>query len=427
MGKLTVKALESLTEKDIGRKLFDGSGLRGHVSKQKTGIVVRFFYRFSQQNKTREAMCGIWPKISLRHIRTARDKIMQLVIQGIDPIEQKKSEVLKKELDLQRDIQNKKKELSHLASQQKFADAIEQWATLELIRRKDKGKEALRSIQKDILPKLGDLALADVNRQLLMQRFDAVVSRGARIMANHLFSDLKQFYNFAIAREWVEKHPLTGLSKEKIGGRQKERDRYLVESEIIELKNQLPVAKLTKTTHFAIWIMLSSCCRVGELSQARWEELNLTNKTWTIPTKNSKNAKEHTIFLSPFTIRYFQQLYDLTGHTQWCFPAKDNQSHICPKSITKQIKDRTRQTALKNRSQATGVLLLSQGAWTPHDLRRTGATMMGEMGIMGEVIERCLNHVEQNKLKRIYQRHELKNEQREAWHKLGNRLQQLIG
>lgn len=49
------------------------------------------------------------------------------------------------------------------------------------------------------------------------------------MMANHLFADLRQFYNFAVAREWVEAHLRAGLSKEKIGGRQKERDRYLSE------------------------------------------------------------------------------------------------------------------------------------------------------------------------------------------------------
>ena len=47
---------------------------------------------------------------------------------------------------------------------------------------------------------------------------------------------------------------------------------------------------------------------------------------------------------------------------------------------------------------------------------------MGELGVNGEVIERCLNHVEANKLKRTYQRHELKREQLEAWELLGNRL-----
>ncbi|MCF6211574.1 MAG: hypothetical protein L3J88_08670 [Gammaproteobacteria bacterium] len=40
--------------------------------------------------------------------------------------------------------------------------------------------------------------------------------------------------------------------------------------------------------------------------------------------------------------------------------------------------------------------------------------------------ERCLNHVEQNKLKRIYQRHELKSEQKEAWRLLGDRLTLLL-
>ncbi len=51
---------------------------------------------------------------------------------------------------------------------------------------------------------------------------------------------------------------------------------------------------------------------------------------------------------------------------------------------------------------------------------------MGELGVMGEVIERCLNHVEPNKLKRIYQRQELKHEQQAAWRLLGERLSILI-
>ena len=38
----------------------------------------------------------------------------------------------------------------------------------------------------------------------------------------------------------------------------------------------------------------------------------------------------------------------------------------------------------------------------------------------------CLNHVEDNKLKRIYQRHELKAEQQEAWRLLGERIALLL-
>ena len=85
-----------------------------------------------------------------------------------------------------------------------------------------------------------------------------------------------------------------------------------------------------------------------------------------------------------------------------------------------------RSAPLSNRTNATGALLLSGGGWTPHDMRRTGATMMGELGVIGEVIERCLNHVEQNKLRRIYQRQELKTEKKEAWRLLGDRIALLL-
>ena len=168
--------------------------------------------------------------------------------------------------------------------------------------------------------------------------------------------------------------------------------------------------------------MLSTCCRVGELSRAKWEEIDLERGEWFIPASNSKNSKKHIVFLSSFAKDHFEKLYAITGIGVWCLPSRDSKSHISPKSISKQIKDRIRKKPLTNRTIATEKLLLSGGGWTPHDLRRTGATMMGELGVIGEVIERCLNHVEQNKLRRVYQRHELKAEQQEAWKLLGNRL-----
>jgi hypothetical protein len=51
---------------------------------------------------------------------------------------------------------------------------------------------------------------------------------------------------------------------------------------------------------------------------------------------------------------------------------------------------------------------------------------MGELDVRGDAIERCQKHVEPNKLKRIYQRHDLKAEQQEAWRVLGDRLALLI-
>lgn len=77
------------------------------------------------------------------------------------------------------------------------------------------------------------------------------------------------------------------------------------------------------------------------------------------------------------------------------------------------------------KAEHTAALVLPAGKWTPHDLRRTGATMMVALGVLPEVAERCLNHTEENKVKRIYQRHSYENEMREAWRLLGERLELL--
>ena len=94
------------------------------------------------------------------------------------------------------------------------------------------------------------------------------------------------------------------------------------------------------------------------------------------------------------------------------------------RTITKQVSDRQREEGgnLKNRTKKSQSLILSNGRWTPHDLRRTGATLMVELGVMPEVVERCLNHVEENKVKRTYQRFSYKPQMKNAWKLLGDRL-----
>jgi len=66
------------------------------------------------------------------------------------------------------------------------------------------------------------------------------------------------------------------------------------------------------------------------------------------------------------------------------------------------------------------------GKWTMHDLRRTGATLMSALGISSDVIEKCLNHTEENRMKRTYQRYDMREEQINAWRLLGDRLSLIV-
>ncbi|EAQ96888.1 tyrosine-type recombinase/integrase [Congregibacter litoralis] len=427
---LTTARLKAVAEEDIGTILNDGGGLRGRVRKNRAGdLTVQFEYKYRDGKKYRTSKVEQWPKRSLAEIREIYRSIKTGLAKGEDPIELRKAERLEAQLDQANRLETQRRELERLAFEaantRTLTDAIYQWEKLELSRRKRGGAEAIRAIKKDIIPALGGMPLADIKRAMLIDQLDRVVERGSLVMANHLFGDLKQFFTYAVARDWIDVHPLAGLTKERIGGRQKERDRYLSDEEITELTERLQSANLLITTEQSIWIMLSTCCRVGELSQARWEDIELEQGEWRIPARNSKNARSHIIYLSEFAKIQFEELHRITAGSNWCIPSRSREAHIDQKSISKQIRDRVRKTSLKGRSNSSGTLLLSGGPWTPHDLRRTGATMMGELGVMGEVIERCLNHVEINKLKRTYQRHELRAEQREAWRLLGDRLELL--
>lgn len=226
---------------------------------------------------------------------------------------------------------------------------------------------------------------------------------------------------------YLENDPTAFITKKSIGGANVERDRVLNEDEIIELSQKLPEANMADTSMLAVWLALATCCRIGELLRAKWSDVHFQRRTWCIPSENSKNEKEHVIFLSDFAIEQFHKLKAITGGGEWCYPASRGTGHICPKTITKQVADRQRSgDPLSNRSKQTDALILSRGVWKPHDLRRTGATLMNILGVLPEVAERCLNHIEQNKVKRIYQRHGYENEMRDAWRMLGNHLQELI-
>lgn len=303
------------------------------------------------------------------------------------------------------------------------------WLAIDAGSRKDGGSELKRSFTRDVLPIVGHLLVEDVKKGHILQVVDPILARGTKRMAKVTFANLRQMFRFAVDRDIIEHDPTASIRKAKIGGKDTERDRVLTEDEIRTLARQMPDAGLLPTTEAAVWIALSTCCRIGELLAARWEHIDLERMEWTIPAENSKNGKPHIVYLSPFTAEQFRRLQVFSGHTPWIYPNTKDTGPVCSKTITKQLTDRQREPGtgpMSNRSASTGALLLPGGKWTSHDLRRTGATLMVTLGVIPEVAERCLNHTEENKVKRIYQRHNYAGEMREAWRLLGERLELLI-
>ena len=453
MAKITIKELESLTANDAGRILREDGNLAGRISVRKDGVSVSFFYRYRWGEQNKEYSCGSWPRKSLTDIRKARNQARALIDEQINPNEQKKTAKAQAYAAANVEAEQVKTTKVQTLTVQDLAKA---WL-LDGVARKDGNVELQRRFNKDLFPALGKTAVSSVSEHDVRALIRAVINRGAHRQAISFFADLTQMFSWARKRQpWrallIEGDPteLVDITPLIPADYEAERSRILSATELLELHNRfqqmtadynaLPAGQkydgirpLKKETQLALWISLGTLCRIGELLQAEWKNVDLDQQIWFLPSENVKGTRgkkqDHHVFLSPFALHFFQELKTLTGHSQWCFPNKLDDGHVDVKVVSKQVGDRqarfkNRKALSRRRHDDTLVLADGQnGDWTPHDLRRTGATMMQALGISLDVIDRCQNHVlAGSRVRRHYLHHDYAEEKKRAWNLLGDRL-----
>lgn len=128
------------------------------------------------------------------------------------------------------------------------------------------------------------------------------------------------------------------------------------------------------------------------------------------------------IHLSPFAAGHVKALVATGAGAPWLLAGRDPAKPIDAKTLTKQIRDRQRPKKIKGRSKQAGALLLPGGEWTPHDLRRTMASRMQDIGIAPQVIEKCLNHTLEGVLA-VYQLSDLLPERKAAYEAWGAKIE----
>lgn len=423
--KLTDKHLRNLKATDDEQVIGDGGGLWIRVLPQGKGGAINFYYRFEFGSKERRYNCGTYPQTSLAQARERRNAARTIARSGIDP-------AIKEETD--RAARTAAQAMERM--EKTVSDLFDDWKWVYLsAHRKDGGKEVEATIRRDVLPQIGTMKAKDVRLPHIVQVIDAVLKRGARRTANMVLSLMRQMFRHGLARGLVETDPTLALSKKQAGGKETPVDRNLSLNEIKELHVKLPGADLHEKLEAAIWLLLATGARVGELLKAEWSHVDFDKKVWTIPPENSKNSRQHLIHLSAFALK---QLAVMTKYQTGPFllngreavkqsPDKpkekpDKPMPMSDKAITKAIRDRIRTEPLSRRTPKTGTLMLSGGEWSPHDLRRTMASRMGDLGVEPHVIERCLNHVQQG-IVGVYQKQEYMTERKAAFEKWGKQIQ----
>lgn len=457
MAKLTVRKLESLTEADDGKTLREDGGMVGKVRAGVRGITVLFRYEFKLDGRKRDHRLGSWPKKTLADLRAERDVAKTKVAQGIDPTKANKAAKIEAQAAIAETIAKAERQKTDNLS---VADLFNTWVK-DGVARQDGNAELVRSFNKDVIPAIGKKKIKELSEHDLLSVLRKVRERGLNRTVVILNNDIGQMLRWAEKRKpWrgllVDGNPSDLVDVDKLldPDYEEERDRILSADEIRELRDKfaaleanyesLPegqkysgVRPVSRRVQYAAWISLSTLCRIGELLKAEWRHVDLEAGTWFIPAGNTKGKRgkrqDHHVFLSDFALSKFKQLYEETGDTPYCFPAKTGTNHIDVRTISKQIGDR--QCQFKNRRkplpgrQHNDTLVLAggvNGEWTPHDLRRTGATMMQSLGISLDIIDRCQNHVMKGKVRRHYLHHDYADEKAKAWKLLGDRIEAIL-
>lgn len=450
MPKLTVRGIEALRARPSSYKITVDRGLYLRVAPDgvKTWLVRYVIAGRQIQVRLPKPYSGTGESghMSLAQAVTENARIQALAREGVNFQVQRAQAALADE---------RAKSAARLANAT-FRELFETWLA-DGVGRKDGNSELRRTFEKDVLPAVGEKPVRDLGDADILGALRRVGRiRGRARTAERMLSELRQMFRWALKRQpWrsllAQGNPAELVDVKQVVPQGYEpgiRQRTLSANEIRELRDIFETTKsayeraedkrtaerpLQYETQLALWICLGTACRIGELLQTRWKHVDLEKATWFVPRENTKTHVDWQVFLSDFALSQFKALHCLTGGADWCFPARLQEGPVFIKSVSKQVGDR--QMRFKNRQPLShrrndDSLVLSSGIsgeWTPHDLRRTAATMMQALGVNPDVIDRCQNHVlSGSKIRRHYLHHDYADEKREAWRMLGQRIDAIL-
>lgn len=380
---LTDTALKNLKPKDAPYKVTDRDCMYVTVSTAGT-VTFRYDYRINSRRET--LTIGRYGPGGLSLAR-AREKCIdakRAVSEGQSPAQEK---------------QREKRRLSDAKTFQEFTD---EW--YEGARMADSTRSMRKSIlDRDILPVFKSRLLSEISPDDLRDLCDKVKGRGAPATAIHVRDIIKQIYGFAILHGEKVANPADDVGPSSIATFVA-RDRALSPSEIRIMLKQLEYVASYPTIKLGLRLILLTLVRKGELIHATWDEIDFENALWTIPKARMKAGKAHNIYLSQQALDIMIALRTCAGGSRYLLPSR----YDGDKCMSNATLNRVGQIVVE-RSKAKGLPIEN---FTVHDLRRTGSTILNELGFNSDWIEKCLAHEDGRSSSGIYNKAEYAEQRR---------------
>lgn len=361
----------------------DGGGLSLFVAPNGTKS---WHFRFSLHGKQPRMSLGTYPEISLKDARDLRDQARSLVAKGIDP----------------RSHRRKEKQAAADSSIKTFEVVAAEWYAFKLPRwaqaKKGAAKQAQLYLDKDLLPSLGKIPIAEVTRKDVLATLRIIEKRGALNVARKCRTWLNEIFRFGIASEYLDVNPASDLDIVAAKEPPEKHNPMLRQHELKEFLAALRDAELKEYTRSAIRLLLLTGVRTIELRSATIDQFDFDAALWTVPAGTVKQLKKmirikgegvvppYLVPLSRQAVKEARKVHQLTGGYKLLIAGRHEP--------TIPISDGTVNMALKRMGY--------EGRLTGHGIRATISTALNEKGYNEDWIEAQLSHAGSSKIRKVY-------------------------
>ncbi|ECF6815116.1 tyrosine-type recombinase/integrase [Salmonella enterica subsp. enterica serovar Thompson] len=362
---LRTKALE----KDL--TLHDGDGLFLIV---KTSGKKLWRFRYQRPATKQRTMIGLgaFPALSLADARGLRADYLALLANGIDP--QVQAEVVE--------------EQQQIALDSIFSTVATNWFQLKSKSvTSDYANDIWRSLEKDVFPAIGETPVQQIKARTLVEALEPIKARGALETVRRLVQRINEIMIYAVNTGLIDTNPASGIGM-AFEKPKKQNMPTLRPEELPKLMRSLIMSNLSVSTRCLIEWQLLTLVRPSEASGARWVEIDLDAKLWTIPAERMKAKREHIVPLSPQALDILEVMKPISAHREHVFPSRND-----PKQP---MNSQTANAALKRIGYG--------GKLVAHGLRSIASTALNEAGFNPDVIEAALAHSDKNEVRRAYNR-----------------------
>ena len=430
--KLTDATVRSLKAPERGRiDYFDAtlpgfalrvSGPTPSTPEGRKGWVV--FYRFGGKQKRLTIEPG-YPALGLADARKQAGAAFQALARGEDPAAAKQEAKTAARQDPAIAEAAAEKE-----AQERKRGAIEN-VIEDFIKRHLEAKhrapryiaETRRLFKLHVLPRWRGRELRTITRRDVIELLDEIADRGTPIAANRTRAAISAMCNFAIRRGIVPAAWASPVALTERPGAETKRERALSPAEIAAVWTAAGELGYPFGPYFLM--LLATAQRREEVARMRWADIDLAEKTWTIPSDMTKPGRAHVVPLSPLALRLLERCPRSGAHV---FTGRRGRRHRVDGILAGEllgdapISGYSKAKRMLDEKIAAGETAVAP--WTIHDLRRTAATMIAKLGAARFTLSRILNHADQS-VTGIYDRHEYLPEKRQALDAWGQFLDNL--